>query len=95
VRHDHTIPIPEIGNFLIPGIAGYPIFGTILADAFSVPGIGLKSVFGINTSGDNEKIKHIAEDCLYIAKILEMLLQCLSIISLQLFAYYVDVLHGL
>ena len=43
----------------------------------------------------NEKIKHIADDWLYITKTLEMLTPILAVIPLQLFAYYMGVLKGI
>jgi len=42
----------------------------------------------------NEEIKEIADDVLYIPKTLEMLTPIISIIPLQLFAYYVAVARG-
>ncbi|KKT80712.1 MAG: Isomerizing Glutamine-fructose-6-phosphate aminotransferase [Candidatus Azambacteria bacterium GW2011_GWA1_44_9] len=48
----------------------------------------------IATEG-NEEIKSIADDWLYIPKILEMLTPILSVITLQLFAYYMGVLRGI
>lgn len=51
-------------------------------------------IIAITTEG-NEKIKHIADDWLYIPKTLEMLTPILAIIPLQLFAYYMGVLRGL
>jgi len=48
-------------------------------------------IIAITTEG-NEKIKHIADDWLYIPKTLEMLTPMLSVIPLQLFAYYMGVL---
>lgn len=50
-------------------------------------------ILAIATEGDKE-IKKIADDIIYIPKTLEMLTPLLSIISLQLFAYYVAVLNG-
>ena len=47
----------------------------------------------IATEG-NEKIKHIADDWLYIPKTLEMLVPILSVIPLQLFAYHMGVMRG-
>lgn len=43
---------------------------------------------------DNEEIKKIAEDIIYIPKTLEMLTPILSVIPLQLFAYHVGVSRG-
>ncbi len=51
------------------------------------------NIIAITTEGNN-KINHIANYCLYIAKTLEMLTPILSVIPLQLFAYYVSVLRG-
>ncbi len=51
-------------------------------------------IIAITTEG-NEKIKHIANDWLYIPKTLEMLAPMLAIIPLQLFAYYMGVFRGL
>lgn len=45
-------------------------------------------------SEGNKKIKNIADDVFYIPKTLEMLTPIISIIPLQLFAYYVSVLNG-
>lgn len=42
----------------------------------------------------NEDIKKIADDVIYIPKTLEMLTPILSVIPLQLFAYYIGVLKG-
>ena len=50
-------------------------------------------IIAITTEG-NEKIKHIAEDWLYIPKTLEMLTPMLSVIPLQLFAYCMSVLRS-
>jgi glutamine---fructose-6-phosphate transaminase (isomerizing) len=51
-------------------------------------------VIAIATEG-NEEIKELVDDVLYIPKTLEMLTPILSIIPLQLFAYYIAVAHGL
>ncbi len=45
-------------------------------------------------TGGNEDIKKIVDDVIYITKTLEMLTPILSVIPLQLFAYYVAVLRG-
>ena len=45
-------------------------------------------------SGQSSTSWHIAEDWLYIPKTLEMLTPMLSVIPLQLFAYYMGVLRG-
>lgn len=50
-------------------------------------------VIAIATEGDQE-IKEIADDVIYIPKTLEMLSPMLSVIPLQLFAYYVGVAKG-
>ncbi|PIS39615.1 MAG: glutamine--fructose-6-phosphate transaminase (isomerizing) [Candidatus Nealsonbacteria bacterium CG08_land_8_20_14_0_20_38_20] len=50
-------------------------------------------VIAIATEG-NEEIKEIADDVIFIPKTLEMLTPMLSVISLQLFAYYMAVLLG-
>lgn len=50
-------------------------------------------VIAIATEG-NEEIKNIADDVIYIPKTLEMLTPILSVIPLQLFAYYVAVARG-
>ena len=42
----------------------------------------------------NKKIKELADDVIYIPKTLEMLTPILSVIPLQLFAYYMGVLRG-
>lgn len=42
----------------------------------------------------NKDIKKIVDDVIYIPKTLEMLSPILSVIPLQLFAYYMGVLHG-
>ena len=39
-------------------------------------------------------MNNIADDCLFIPKTLEMLTPLLSVVPLQLFAYYVAVLRG-
>lgn len=49
-------------------------------------------VIAIATQG-NEEIKKIVDDVIYIPKTLEMLTPILSVIPLQLFAYYVGVLR--
>jgi glucosamine--fructose-6-phosphate aminotransferase (isomerizing) len=46
------------------------------------------------TTEGNKKIKDLVEDVIYIPKTLEMLTPILSVIPLQLFAYYVGVLRG-
>ncbi|TRZ64223.1 MAG: glutamine--fructose-6-phosphate transaminase (isomerizing) [Spirochaetia bacterium] len=51
-------------------------------------------ILAVATEG-NEKIKKIIEDVIYIPKTLEMLTPILSVIPLQLFAYYCAVLRGL
>ena len=51
-------------------------------------------IIAIATVGDKE-IKKIADDVIYIPKTLEMLTPLLSVIPLQLFAYYVGILKGL
>jgi glucosamine--fructose-6-phosphate aminotransferase (isomerizing) len=51
-------------------------------------------IIAIATVGDNE-IKKLADDVIYIPKTLEMLTPLLSVIPLQLFAYYVGILKGL
>ncbi|MEK9195531.1 MAG: glutamine--fructose-6-phosphate transaminase (isomerizing) [Patescibacteria group bacterium] len=50
-------------------------------------------VLAIATQGD-EKIKSIADDVIYIPKTLEMLTPLLTVIPLQLFAYYFGVSKG-
>jgi glucosamine--fructose-6-phosphate aminotransferase (isomerizing) len=50
-------------------------------------------VIALATKGD-EKIKELVDDVIYIPKTLEMLTPILSVIPLQLFAYYVGVLRG-
>ncbi len=50
-------------------------------------------VIAIATEGDAE-IAKIADDVIYIPKTLEMLTPILSVIPLQLFAYYVAVARG-
>lgn len=51
-------------------------------------------IIAITTKG-NEKISHIAEDWLFIPKTLEMLTPILSIVPLQLFAYYMGITRGI
>lgn len=51
-------------------------------------------IIAIATEGDRE-IRKIADDVIYIPKTLEMLTPIISVIPLQLFAYYVGVLKGL
>jgi len=51
-------------------------------------------VLAITTEG-NEEIEQLADDVIYIPKTLEMLTPILSVIPLQLFAYYISVLRGL
>jgi glucosamine--fructose-6-phosphate aminotransferase (isomerizing) len=50
-------------------------------------------IIAIATKGDRE-IKKIADDVIYIPKTLEMLTPLLSVIPLQLFAYYFGILKG-
>jgi glucosamine--fructose-6-phosphate aminotransferase (isomerizing) len=50
-------------------------------------------VIAIATEGDHE-IKDVADEVIYIPKTLEMLSPMLSVIPLQLFAYYVGVARG-
>jgi glucosamine--fructose-6-phosphate aminotransferase (isomerizing) len=50
-------------------------------------------IIAIATEGD-EMIKKIADDVIYIPKTLELISPLLSIIPLQLFAYYMAVLRG-
>jgi len=50
-------------------------------------------VIALTTKG-NEKIKELVDDVIYIPKTLEMLTPILSVIPLQLFAYYAGVLRG-
>ena len=47
------------------------------------------------TTERNEEIEQLADDVIYIPKTLEMLTPILSVIPLQLFAYYIAVLRGL
>lgn len=51
-------------------------------------------VIAIATEGD-EKIKSVADEVLYIPKTLELLYPLLTVIPLQLFAYYMGVAKGL
>lgn len=51
-------------------------------------------IIAIATEGDKE-IKKLADDVIYIPKTLEMLTPLLSVIPLQLFAYYVGISKGL
>lgn len=50
-------------------------------------------LIAIATEG-NEEIKEIADDVIYIPKTLEMLTPLLSVVPLQLFAYYFGVMRG-
>ena len=50
-------------------------------------------IIAITTEG-NEKIEDLADDVIYIPKTLEMLTPILSVIPLQMFAYYMAVLNG-
>jgi glutamine---fructose-6-phosphate transaminase (isomerizing) len=50
-------------------------------------------IIAITTSG-NEAIKELADEVIYIPKTLEMLTPILSVIPLQLFAYYMAVLNN-
>lgn len=50
-------------------------------------------IIAIATTGDKD-IKKIADDVIYIPKTLEMLTPLLSVVPLQLFAYYFGVLKG-
>ncbi|PJC47281.1 MAG: glutamine--fructose-6-phosphate transaminase (isomerizing), partial [Parcubacteria group bacterium CG_4_9_14_0_2_um_filter_35_11] len=51
------------------------------------------SIIALTTEG-NEEIKKLADEVIYIPKTLEMLTPILSVIPLQLFAYYMGVLRG-
>jgi glucosamine--fructose-6-phosphate aminotransferase (isomerizing) len=51
-------------------------------------------IIAVATQGDKE-VKRIADDVIYIPKTLEMLTPILSVIPLQLFAYYLAVGKGL
>src|SRR3989344_2521671 len=51
-------------------------------------------IIAVATEGDKE-IVELADDVLYIPKTLEMLTPILSVIPLQLFAYYIAVFHDL
>jgi glucosamine--fructose-6-phosphate aminotransferase (isomerizing) len=51
-------------------------------------------IIAIATKGD-KKIQKLADDVMYIPKTLEMLTPLLSVIPLQLFAYYVGIQRGL
>ncbi len=51
-------------------------------------------IIAIATEG-NEEIKEIADDVIYIPKTLEMLTPLLSVVPLQLFAYYFGVKRGI
>jgi glucosamine--fructose-6-phosphate aminotransferase (isomerizing) len=53
-----------------------------------------KGPFLVVASKGDKKIQNITEDVIYIPKTLEMLTPILSVIPLQLFAYYVAVLRG-
>lgn len=46
------------------------------------------------TTEDNKGIKDLSKDIIYIPKVSEMLMPLVSVIPLQLFAYYVGVLKG-
>jgi len=50
-------------------------------------------IFAIATEGNNE-IAGIADDTVYIPKTLEMLTPIISVIPLQLFAYYTALARG-
>jgi len=50
-------------------------------------------IIAIATEG-NQDIKNLADDVIYVPKTLEMLTPILSVIPLQLFAYYMGVLRG-
>jgi len=50
-------------------------------------------ILALATEG-NEDIKNLTEDVIYIPKTLEILTPVLSVVPLQLFAYYVGVLRG-
>ncbi len=51
-------------------------------------------ILALATEG-NKEIKRITHDVIYIPKTLEMLTPILSVVALQLFAYYCSVLKGL
>ncbi|PJB15839.1 glutamine--fructose-6-phosphate aminotransferase, partial [Candidatus Falkowbacteria bacterium CG_4_9_14_3_um_filter_38_19] len=51
-------------------------------------------IIAIATEG-NEEIKKMVEDVIYIPKTLEILTPVLSVIPLQLFAYYMSVSKGI
>jgi glucosamine--fructose-6-phosphate aminotransferase (isomerizing) len=50
-------------------------------------------IIAIATKG-NQALKKLVNDCIYIPKTLEMLTPILSVVPLQLFAYYVGVFRG-
>ena len=50
-------------------------------------------IIAIATEGD-ERLKELADDVIYIPKTSEMLTPILSVVPLQLFAYYAGVLRG-
>jgi len=48
----------------------------------------------VSTTRDNQEILNIVDDCIFIPKTLEILTPILSVIPLQVFAYFISVLRG-
>ncbi len=80
----------------------FPIFGIALSD--SVYDKMISNLEEVKTRGGpilalatkgNKEIRKITEDVIYIPKTLEMLTPILSVVPLQLFAYYCSALKGL
>jgi glucosamine--fructose-6-phosphate aminotransferase (isomerizing) len=78
-----------------PTIAIYPSASVYVKIVSNIQEIKARNgpVLAIATEG-NEDIKKIADDVITIPKTLEMLTPILSVIPLQLFAYYMGVLRG-
>ena len=91
LKHGHLSLIDE--NF--PTIAICPsdsVYEKMVSNIQEIKARG-GPVIAVATEG-NEEIKKIVDDVIYIPKTLEMLTPILSVIPLQLFAYYMGVLRG-
>lgn len=91
LKHGHLSLIDE--NF--PTVAICPsdsVYEKMISNIQEIKARG-GPVIAIATEG-NKDIKNLVDDVIYIPKTLEMLTPILSVIPLQLFAYYMGVLRG-
>ena len=100
--HAEGLPAGEFKHGSIALIdKDFPTFGIVLKDSVYEKTISnleeIKArggpILAIATEGDKDILK-ITKDVIYIPKMLEMLSPILSVIPLQLFAYYCAVLNG-